>query len=62
MAAPEETTKIDPRDSVRRTFRFEPKGDLTPEELDPAWALLKGKPLYPEDEQALGQAMRIPGK
>jgi hypothetical protein len=41
-----------------RTFRFEPKGDLTPQELDQLGPYLKGKSLYPEDEQALGPAMR----
>ena len=41
-----------------RTFRFEPKGDLTPQELEQLGPYLKGKPLYPEDEKALGPAMR----
>ena len=41
-----------------RAYRFEPKVDLTPQELDQLGPYLKGKPLYPEDEQALGPAMR----
>jgi hypothetical protein len=41
-----------------RTFRFEPKGDLTTQELDQLGPYLKGKPIYPEDERTLGPAMR----
>ena len=41
-----------------RTFRFEPKADLTAQELEQLGPYLKGKPLYLEDEQALGRAMR----
>ncbi len=43
---------------LARTLRFEPKGDMTPQELEQLGPYLKGKPLYREDEQALGPAMR----
>ena len=39
-------------------LRFEPKADMTPQELEQLGPYLKGKPLYPEDEKALGAAMR----
>ena len=43
---------------LARTLRFEPKADMTPQELEQLGPYLKGKPVYPEDEKALGPAMR----
>lgn len=56
-----ETIKLKP--SIReipraRTYKFEPRGDLTPQELEQLGPYLKGKPVYPADERALGPAMR----
>jgi hypothetical protein len=56
-----ETLRLTP--SIRpipsaRTFRFEPRADITTEELDLLGPYLKGKPLYDEDQKALGSAMR----
>jgi hypothetical protein len=39
-------------------FRFEPKGDITSEELDRLKPYLSGKPLHAEDQKDLGTAMR----
>ena len=39
-------------------FRFEPKADLTTQELEQLGPYLKGKPLHEEDRQTLGPAMR----
>jgi hypothetical protein len=39
-------------------FRFEPKADMTAQELEQLGPYLKGKPLYDEDRKALGAAMR----
>lgn len=41
-----------------RTYRFTPQADLTTQELEQLTPYLKGKPLLPDDEQALGSAMR----
>ena len=41
-----------------RRYRFDPKADVTAQELAQLGPYLKGKPLYPEDEKALGSAMR----
>jgi hypothetical protein len=60
-AADAETTRLSP--SARpvplpRNFRFEPRPDITSIELDSLGPYLKGKPLYEEDQKALGTAMR----
>ena len=41
-----------------RTFRFVPQTDITTEELARLEPYLNGKPLYDEDQKALGTAMR----
>ena len=43
---------------LARNLRFEPRSDITAQELEQLGPYLKGKPLLPEDEQALGPAMR----
>jgi len=43
---------------LARTLRFEPQADITPRELEQLGPYLKGKPVNPEDERALGPAMR----
>jgi hypothetical protein len=43
---------------LARSFRFEPRPDITSGELDALGPYLKGKPLYDEDREALGSAMR----
>jgi hypothetical protein len=43
---------------LARKLRFEPKADMTPQELKQLEPYLAGKPVYPEDENALGSAMR----
>ena len=43
---------------LARTLRFEPRADITPQELEQLGPYLKGKPVNPEDEKALGPAMR----
>jgi hypothetical protein len=43
---------------VARTFRFEPQTDITTDELARLEPYLSGKPLYDEDQKALGTAMR----
>ncbi len=43
---------------LARNLRFDPRLDITPQELEQLGPYLKGKPVYPEDEQALGPAMR----
>jgi len=58
---PSETISLKP--SVRsvplaRTLRFEPKADITPQELEQLGPYLKGKPVHADDEKALGSAMR----
>lgn len=40
------------------TLRFEPRSDITTQELEAIAPYLKGKPLNAEDEKALGPAMR----
>ena len=39
-------------------LRFEPRTDMTAEELDRLQPYLKGKPLHEEDRKTLGPAMR----
>ena len=39
-------------------FRFEPKGDITTQELEQLKPYLSGKPLSAEDQKDLGPAMR----
>jgi hypothetical protein len=39
-------------------LRFEPRADMTAEELDRLGPYLKGKPLHDEDRKTLGPAMR----
>ena len=41
-----------------RKLRFEPQADMTPQELKQLEPYLAGKPVYPDDEKALGPAMR----
>ena len=41
-----------------RTFRFEPKADITTDELARLNPYLNGKPLHEADRDALGSAMR----
>jgi hypothetical protein len=43
---------------LARSFRFEPRPDITSGELDALGPYLQGKPLYDEDRKALGSAMR----
>jgi hypothetical protein len=43
---------------LARTLRFEPRVDITTEELEQLGPYLKGKPLPDEDQKALGPAMR----
>ena len=68
-AAETEPTPIPDGDTISRTptirtvplarnLRFEPRSDITSQELEQLGPYLKGKPLLPEDEKALGQAMR----
>jgi hypothetical protein len=52
------TPSIRPILPSAHTFRFEPRADITTEELDLLGPYLKGKPLYDEDQKALGSAMR----
>jgi hypothetical protein len=40
------------------TLRFEPRPDITTDELEQLGPYLKGKPLHDEDRKALGPAMR----
>ena len=43
---------------LARTLRFEPRPDITTQELEQLTPYLKGKPLNAEDEKTLGSAMR----
>lgn len=43
---------------LARTLRFEPRPDITTEELERLAPYLKGKPLHDEDKKALGPALR----
>jgi hypothetical protein len=40
------------------TLRFDPRPDITTDELEQLGPYLKGKPLHDEDRKALGPAMR----
>jgi hypothetical protein len=60
--APERET-VSARPSIRSVpltpmLRFEPKADMTAEELEQLKPYLSGKPVYEEDRKALGPAMR----
>ena len=62
-AAAPDTETVYRKPSIRtipraRTFRFAPQADLTTQELEQLTPYLKGRPLLPEDEMALGSAMR----
>jgi hypothetical protein len=39
-------------------LRFDPRPDITTDELEQLGPYLKGKPLHDEDRKALGPAMR----
>lgn len=43
---------------LARTLRFEPRSDITTQELEQLAPYIKGKPVHAEDEKALGSAMR----